>query len=110
MSYQEFAEMFEGFQGDLYLYISGSQGVAPNDMKITYGIDFQSLEDIENLFCQFIDENAYENLDSYLDDCDGDEDDAMGEALADSGEFLLGVSLDNLTHEYCGFITEIMRT
>lgn len=109
MSYQEFAEMFEGFEGTLYLYISGSQGICPNDMKVTYGVDFKSLEDLENLFCEFIDENAYENLDSYLDDCDGDEEEAMGEAIADSGSFLLGVSLDNLTHEYSGFISEIVK-
>ena len=39
-------------------------------------------------------------------DCDYDEDEAMGEAVADSGEFYLGASLDNLTHVYCGIILE----
>lgn len=108
MSYQEFSEMFKNFNGTLYLYISGSQGVSPNEMKVKYGVDFNSLEDLENLFSEFIDENAYDNLDSYLEDCDGDEYEAMGEAIADSGQFLLGTSLDNLTHEYNGFISEII--
>ena len=108
MNYQQFSEMFKNFNGTLYLYISGSQGVSPNEMKVVYGIDFNSLEELENLFAEFIDENAYENLDSYLEDCDGDEDEAIGEAIADSGQFLLGTSLDNLTHEYNGFISEII--
>lgn len=60
--------------------------------------------DIINIFCEFIDENAYENIDDYLEDYD--EDEAMGEAVADSGEFYLGTSLDNLTHVYCGIILE----
>ena len=105
MTFKEFQNMFKGFTGDLYLYISGSQGVSPNHMKITYNQDFSSIEDIINIFCEFIDENAYENIDDYLEDCD-DEDEAMGEAVADSGEFYLGASLDNLTHVYCGIILE----
>lgn len=106
MTFKEFQDMFEGFTGDLYLYISGSQGVCSNSMKITYNQDFSSIEDIINIFCEFIDENAYENIDDYLEDCDYDEDEAMGEAVADSGEFYLGASLDNLTHVYCGIILE----
>lgn len=105
--YGQFSEMFKDFNGVLYLYISGSQGVSPAEMKVTYGEDFKTLKDLENLFCAFIDENAYDNIDDYLDDCDGDEDEAMNEAIADSGSFLVGTSLDNLTHEYCGFFMEL---
>ena len=106
MTFKEFQDMFEAFTGELFLYISGSQGVSSNYMKIIYNQDFSSLEDIINIFCEFIDENAYENIDDYLEDCDYDENEAMGEAVADSGEFYLGTSLDNLTHVYCGIILE----
>lgn len=103
MTYEDCVKEFPGFNGKLYLYITGSQGVAPNGMWVYFGKDFQSWKELETLFLEFIDENAFDNLADYLDDCDGDEDDAMGEAVCDSGEFLLGASEDNLTHEYDGF-------
>ena len=111
MAYEQFSEMFENFNGELWLYISGSQGVAPNEMKVVYGVDFSSLDELEKVFCEFIDENAFENIADYLDDCDGDEDEAMMEAVNDSGEFLIGVSMDKLTHEYNGmFFDKIVTT
>ena len=98
MNYQEFVEMFPNFTGTLYLYISGSQGVSPAGYTVEYGKDFKTVEDLIAVFTGFIDENAWENIDDYLEDCDGDEDDALNEAIIDSGEFLIGVSEDNLTH------------
>ena len=96
-TYKKLSKIFDNFHGELYLYISGSQGVSPAEMKVTYGVDFNTIDELESLFYHFIDENAYENIDDYLDDCDGDEDEAMMEAVNDSGEFLLGISMDNLT-------------
>ena len=92
--------------GNVCLYISGSQGVSPNYMMVKYGKDFNSKEELLDLFRNFIDENAFENLEDYLDDCEGDEDEALGEAVADSGEFLLGSSIDNLKYEFDGFDIE----
>ena len=106
MNYEYFSEMFENFNGELYLYISGSQGVSPAELKVVYGIDFSNLEELQNLFCEFIDENAYENIDDYLDDCDGDKDEAIMEAINDSGEFLLGIDLTHLTHTFNGSFIE----
>lgn len=92
--------------GDVCLYISGSQGVSSNYTIVKCGKDFNSEEELINLFIDFIDENAYENIEDYLDDCDGDEAEALGEAVADSGEFLLGPSLDNLKYSFDGFNIE----
>lgn len=103
---EELKELFKDFNKELYLYIEGSQGVAPADMKVTYGVDFSSIEELKDVFRLFIDENAMENIDDYLDDYDGDADEALGAAVADSGEFLLGTSLDNLTHIFDGFNIE----
>lgn len=102
--YQEIASMFPNFDGKLYLYISGSQGVANADMVIQYGVDFKNLEDVTAVFCEFIDENVWENIDDYLDDCDGDEEEAFGEALADSGYFYIGVDEFNMLYEFDGGI------
>lgn len=102
MGYQEIAEMFPGFTGKLYLYISGSQGVANADLTIQYGIDFNTLEDVTAVFCEFIDENVWENIDDYLDDCDGDEQEAFMEALTDSGHFYIGIDECNLMYEFDG--------
>ena len=49
-------------------------------------------EELKNLFCEFIDENAMEYIDDYLDDCDYDADEALAEAVNDSGEFFIGFS------------------
>ena len=107
MTFKEFEEMFEGFTGDLFLYIEGSQGVSPNECKITYGKNFTNLEQVIEIFCTFIDENALENIDNYLEDCEYDEDEALMEDICDSGNFYLGSSLDNLTHIYYdGFISK----
>ena len=80
------------------LYISGSQGVSPNERTVTYGIDFNTIEELKNIFIAFIDENAEDNIDSYLEDYDYD--DAMNEAIADSGEFLIFLNDDEPTFEY----------
>ena len=74
-------------KGKLKLYISGSQGVAPAENIVTYGIDFNTIDELINKFTTFIKENAYEYIDDYLEDCDYDEDDALIEAIGDSGEF-----------------------
>ena len=50
MTFKEFQDMFEGFTGELFLYISGSQGVSSNYMKIIYNQDFSSLEDRYNKY------------------------------------------------------------
>lgn len=92
--------------GDVYLYIGGSQGVSSDYIVVKYGKDFNSKEELLDLFRIFIDENAFENLEDYLDDCEGDEGEALGEAVADSGEFLLGPSIDNLKYEFDGFDIE----
>lgn len=109
MTFKEFEEMFEGFTGDLFLYIEGSQGVSPSECKITYGEDFTNLEQVIEIFCTFIDENALENIEDYLEDCGYDEDEALMEAVNDSGNFYLGSSSDNLTHIYDGFISKRME-
>lgn len=96
MNYGIFSKIFKDFKGELYLYISGSQGVSSAEIKVTYGKDFTTLDELEDIFLNFIDENALENIDDYLDDADGDEDFALAEALADSGEFLLGTSSEEL--------------
>ena len=74
-------------KGKLKLYISGSQGVAPAENIVTYGIDFNTIDELINKFTTFIEENAYKYIDDYLEDCDYDEDDALMEAIVDSGEF-----------------------
>ena len=74
-------------KGKLKLYISGSQGVAPAENIVTYGIDFNTIDELIDKFTTFINENAHEYIDDYLEDCDYDEDDALMEAIVDSGEF-----------------------
>ena len=74
-------------KGKLKLYISGSQGVAPAENIVTYGVDFNTIDELIDKFTIFIKENAYEYIDDYLEDCDYDEDDALMEAIVDSGEF-----------------------
>ena len=74
-------------KGKLKLYISGSQGVAPAENIVTYGIDFNTMNELIDKFTTFIEENAYDYIDDYLEDCDYDEDNALMEAIVDSGEF-----------------------
>ena len=74
-------------KGKLKLYISGSQGVAPAENIVTYGVDFNTIDELIDKFTTFIKENAYEYIDDYLEDCDYDEDDALMEAIIDSGKF-----------------------
>lgn len=107
--YKEVASLFPGFSGELYLYISGSQGVANADMTIKYGVNFKNLDDVTAVFCQFIDENVWENIDDYLDDCDGNEEEAFMEALTDSGHFYIGVDEFNLLYEFDGGIFTLME-
>ena len=108
MTYEEFEQIFPGFDGSLLLYISGSQGVAPAELVVDYGTDFDDLDSLCDCFTRFIDENALENIDSYIEDCENDEAEALMEAIIDSGDFLVGIDGDNLTHEYSlGFITEL---
>ena len=108
MTYEEFEQMFPGFDGSLLLYISGSQGVAPAELIVDYEADFDDLDSLCDCFTRFIDENALENIDSYIEDCENDEEEALMEAIIDSGDFLLGIDGDHLTHEYSlGFITKL---
>lgn len=81
-------------KGKLKLYIGGSQGVAPAESIVEYGVDFDTKEKLILLFTEFIDENAYENIDNYLEDCDYDEDETINEAIADSGEFEIYLETD----------------
>lgn len=81
-------------KGTLELYISGSQGVSPAEIIVKYGVDFDTEEKLVFIFTQFIDENAREYIDDYLEDCDYDEDEAMNEAIADSGEFEIYLETD----------------
>ena len=67
MTYEEFEQMFPGFDGSLLLYISGSQGVAPAELVVDYGTDFDDLDSLCDCFTRFIDENALENIDSQSD-------------------------------------------
>lgn len=101
MTYQEFIQ--KSPTKKVYLYISGSQGVASAELVVIYGVDFNNEEEFKNLFCEFIDENAMDYIDDYLADCDYDEDDALGEAVSDSGEFYFGFSPDNLEYEFDGY-------
>lgn len=100
---EELKKLFKDFNGELHLYIEGSQGVAPAEMQVVYGVDFSSVEELEDVFRYFIDENALEYVDDYLEECDGDEDEALGTAVCDSGNWLLGTTSDNLTHIFDGF-------
>lgn len=86
--------MDERLKGKLTLYISGSQGVSPAECEVEYGIDFNTTEELENIFCEFIDENAMENIDNYLEDCDFNEDDAISECICDSGDFEIYLETD----------------
>lgn len=81
-------------KGKLKLYISGSQGVAPAESIVEYGVDFDTKEKLILLFTELINENAYENIDDYLEDCDYNEDEAINEAVADSGEFEIYLETD----------------
>ena len=46
-------------KGKLKLYISGSQGVAPAESIVTYGVDFNTIDELIDKFTTFIEENAY---------------------------------------------------
>ena len=96
MTYEEFEKMFPGFDGFLLLYISGSQGVAPAELVVDYGADFDDLDSLCDCFTRFIDENALENIDSYIEDCENDEAEALMEAIIDSGEFEIYLENDEL--------------
>lgn len=100
--YQFLQKTLKGFEEKkIVFYITGSQGVAPAEMIVTFGVEVQCIEDIRTMFYSFIDENAMEYIDDYLDDCDGDVDDALGEVLCDSGEFWIGTP-----SEYCQILLE----
>lgn len=101
MTYQEFIQ--KSPTKKVYLYITGSQGVSPANLIVTYGVDFNNEEELKNLFCEFIDENAMEYIDDYLDDCDYDTDEALAEAVNDSGEFFIGFSPDIFEYQFDGF-------
>ena len=66
-------------KGKLKLYISGSQGVAPAENIVTYGVDFNTIDELIDKFTTFIKENAYEYIDDYLEDCDYDEEGFIAE-------------------------------
>ena len=104
MTYQEFIQ--KSPTKKVYLYITGSQGVSPAELVVTYGVDFNTVDEFKNLFCEFIDENAMECIDDYLDDCDYDSDEALEEAVSDSGEFLFGFAPDKMEYVFDGFFIE----
>lgn len=106
MTFKDFEEMFPGFEGKLFLYISGSQGITPNSMIVTYEKDFTDLDSLAKVFYDFIDDNAMENIEDYLEDCDGDEEDALMEAVLDSGEFYVGIEELNMPYEFTGGVFE----
>ncbi len=102
MTYQDFEKMFLGFKGYLTLYISGSQGVAPGTMIVEYGEDFTDLDSLSTIFAEFIDDHCQDYYESYLEDCDYDEDDAFIECVTDSGQHLLGIDEEHLDYEWDG--------
>lgn len=101
---EDIEKQFPGFKNHLYLYISGCQGVPNMDMTIEFGVDFNYLEDVAPIFNEFIEETIWENIDDYLDDCDGDEQEAFMEALVDCGPFYIGIDEQTLTHQFDGGI------
>ena len=108
MSYQDFEKMFKNFKGELYLYISGSQGVSSAGMVIKYGVDFTDLESLMRVFDEFIDEHTMDYVEDYLDNEyneDGDPteeelDDAHMEAISNAGDFLIGVTEEDAQYIY----------
>lgn len=102
MTFQDFEKMFPGFKGELILYISGSQGVAPGTETVEYGKHFTDLDTLSDRFAEFIDEHCQDYYEDYLEDCDYDEDDAFMECITDSGSHLLGVDEEHLNYEWDG--------
>lgn len=96
----EFENKYPDLLKECFLYITGSQGVAPCGMTVRYGDHYQDEKSLCRLFDDLIDENAFENIDNYLDDCDGDEDEAQMEAVVDSGEFQIFLNEDDETPVY----------
>lgn len=91
--YEKLKDFFPNFDNDgrgtLMLYISGSQGVSPNEQYVHFGNDFNDLQSLMNVFEEFITENAYDYVMDYLEDNDYDEDEAMNETIMDSGIFYI---------------------
>ena len=92
-SWSEFLEKVKeqnpNWDGTLFFYVEGSQGVTSAEERFNLN-DFNG--DIERMVragWAFVDENAWENIESYLEDCDGDEDEALAEAVVDSGDKLI---------------------
>lgn len=108
-TYQDFEKMFPGFKGELTLYISGSQGVAPGTMTVEYGKDFTNLDSLSQLFAEFIDDHCQDYYRDYLEDCDYDEDEAFMECITDSGQHLLGIDEEHLSYEWDGVRFEKTR-
>ena len=90
----------EKLKGTLKLYISGSQGVSPAAMTVKYGVDFNTEEELNQIYMTMINENATENIESYLEDCDYDYDEAMNECIEDSGNFYIYIETDTDTPSF----------
>lgn len=91
--YEKLKDFFPNFDSDgrgtLMLYISGSQGVSPNEQYVHFGSDFNDLQSLMDVFKEFITENAYDYVMDYLEDNDDDDDEAMNEVIMDSGIFYI---------------------
>lgn len=100
----------ERLKTKLRLYISGSQGVSPDEIEVEYGLNFITESELTNIFNEFIDENANEYVEDYLiGEDDNDYDRALGDAIADSGNFYIYIGdEDEPSFEFDGcFIEEI---
>jgi hypothetical protein len=105
----ELNDMFGGDCSAIGLEIGGSQGVTSREEELEYKTDFTTLENVIDYFYQMLAENAWENLEDYLEDLlDGqdpdemDEDEldelkgeAQAEAECDSGERLLVITMQD---------------
>lgn len=105
----ELNNMFGGDCSTIELEIGGSQGVTSCEERLDYGTSFTTLEDIIDYFYQMLADNAYENIEDYLDDMlngqdpdEMDEDEldelkgeAQAEAECDSGDRLLVITMQD---------------
>ncbi|MDV3427712.1 MAG: hypothetical protein LIR50_11930 [Bacillota bacterium] len=92
-SWEEFVEKVKeqnpNWDGTLFFYVEGSQGVSPAEEHFNLNEYNGDIERMVRAGWAFVEENAWENIDSYLEDNDGDEDEALAEAVVDSGDKLI---------------------
>lgn len=108
MAFGKFDNIFENFNGKLNIYVSGSQGVAPASWDVEYGVNFSTINELNSIIAEFLDEVAEENYIDYLDDCDGDSKEAFMECLSDSGDVILTIPGDDTEYWWdFGTITKL---